>query len=87
MYIWVPDVGQVVVPNKTAELFQEFSNYVTVRHFLYDDAIEGTPFKGDPFFGNGTLVKSHMPAAGSYTDIVRILVLNKYGGERRQHTH
>lgn len=85
MYIWVPDVSKVAVPNKTAELFQEFSDYVTVRQFVYDDAIEGTTFKGDPYFGNGTLVKSHMPAAGSYSDIVRILVLNKYGGESGQH--
>jgi hypothetical protein len=86
MYIWVPDVSKVVVPNKTTDLFQEFSDYITVRQFVYDDAIEGTPFKDDPFFGNGTLVKSHMPAPGSYSDVVRILVLNKYGGKSHQHT-
>jgi hypothetical protein len=81
MYIWVPDASKVVVPNKSEEFFQEFSDYITVRQFDYDDAIQGTPFKGDPFFGNGTLVKSSMPAAGSYSDIVRILILNKYGGK------
>lgn len=80
MYIWVPDVSKVVVEGKTAEFFKEFSDYITVRQFVYDDVIQGTPFKGDSFFGNGTLVKSHMPAPGSYSDIVRILVLNKYGG-------
>jgi hypothetical protein len=81
MYVWVPDASKVIVPNKSEEFFREFSDYITVRQFDYDDAIQGTPFKGDPFFGNGTLVKSSMPAAGSYSDIVRILILNKYGGE------
>lgn len=80
MIVWVPDISKVVVPNKTEELFKEFSDYVTVRQFDYDDVIQGTIFKPDVFFGNGTLVKSHMPHAGSYSDIVRILILNKYGG-------
>lgn len=80
MYIWVPDVSKVDVANKTSDLFREFSDYVTVRRFDYADFIQGTPFKGDAFFGNGSLVKAHMPAPGSYSDIVRILVLNKYGG-------
>jgi hypothetical protein len=83
MYIWVPDASKVIVPNKSEEFFREFSDYITVRQFDYDDVIQGTPFKGDPFFGNGTLVKSSMPAAGSYSDIVRILILNKFGGEGR----
>jgi hypothetical protein len=81
MYIWVPDASQVVVPNKTAEFFQEFSDYITVQRFVYDEAIQGTPFQGDKFFGNGTLFQNHTPAAAAYTDIVRLLVLNKYGGE------
>jgi hypothetical protein len=79
--IWAPDISKVVVPNKSPEFFQAFSDFITVRQFDYDDAIKGTPFEGDPFFGSGTLVKTHMPAAGSYSDIVRILILNKHGGK------
>lgn len=81
MMVWVPEPSNVVVANKTEAFFKEFSDYVTVRQFDYDAVIEGTPFKGDPFFGNATLVKQHFPHAGSYSDIVRILTLNKYGGE------
>jgi hypothetical protein len=85
MYIWVPDASLVVVPNKTEEFFQEFSDYITVRRFVYDEAIEGTPFQGDRFFGNGTVFQNHTPATAAYTDIVRLLVLNKYGGESYSH--
>lgn len=80
--MWVPDPSKVVVPNKSAEFFETFKEFVSVRVFDYDDVITGTPFQGDPFFGNGSLVKEHMPNAGSYSDIVRILILNKYGGEQ-----
>lgn len=81
LYLWVADAAKVVVPNKTEEFFREFSDYITVREFRYDEAIRGTPWEGDKFFGNGTLVQSMMPEAGSYTDLVRILVLNNHGGE------
>jgi len=81
MIIWAPQVDKLIVANKSKELFEEFSDYVSVRRFDYDDVITGTPFKGDPYFGNGTLVKQMMPDAGSFSDIVRILTLNKYGGE------
>lgn len=80
MIVWVPDVSNIVVPNKTQDFFNEFQDYVSVRQFVYEDFIEGTPFKGDAYFGNGTLVKQHMPNAGSFSDIVRMLVLNKHGG-------
>lgn len=32
--------------------------------FDYSEFIQDTPFKGDAFFGNGSLVKAHMPAPG-----------------------
>jgi hypothetical protein len=79
--VWASDISKVVVPNKSAEFFQEFSDFITVRQFDYDDAIKGTPFEGDPFFGSGTLVKNFTPAAAAYSDVVRLLILNKYGGK------
>jgi len=81
LIVWAPQVDKVVVANKSKELFDEFSEYISVRTFDYNDVITDTPFKDDPFFGNGTLVKQMMPDAGSYSDIVRILTLNKYGGK------
>jgi hypothetical protein len=83
--VWASEVSKVVVPNKSAEFFQEFKDYVTVRQFDYDDAILGTPFEGDPFFGNGTLVKTFTPAAAAYSDVVCLLILNKSGGEAWAH--
>jgi hypothetical protein len=41
--------------------------------------VVGTPWEGDAFFGNGSLVRNFMPMAGSWSDVVRILLLHKYG--------
>jgi hypothetical protein len=41
--------------------------------------VVGTPWEGDAFFGNGSLVRSFMPIPGAWSDIVRIMLLHKYG--------
>lgn len=41
--------------------------------------IRGTLWEGDPFFRNGSYVRSFMPMAGAWSDVVRILLLHKYG--------
>jgi hypothetical protein len=39
----------------------------------------GTLWERDAFFSNGSLVRSFMPMAGAWSDVVRILLLHKYG--------
>lgn len=39
----------------------------------------GTPWEGDAFFGNRSLVRSHLTMPAAWSDIVRITVLLKYG--------
>ncbi|KAF8064648.1 hypothetical protein HT031_003449 [Scenedesmus sp. PABB004] len=79
MLLWVPDPA-AVYDNRTAAFFDAWSDYVTLQRFDYDAEVAGTLWDGDAFFGNGTKVKEHMPHAGSYSDVVRILLLHKYGG-------
>ena len=79
MMIWIPE-PELVYNNKTSAFFDAFSDYITLQQFDYDAEVQGTPWEGDQFFGNGTLVKQMMPAPGSYSDVVRIMLLHKYGG-------
>lgn len=79
MYLWVPNL-EAVYNSNTSAFLDAFSDYITIRLYDYDVEVEGTPWDGDDFFGNGTLVKEYMPAPGSYSDVVRLMLLHKYGG-------
>lgn len=39
----------------------------------------GTPWEGDGFFGNGSLVRSRLIMPAAWSDVVRLMLLHKYG--------
>lgn len=80
MYLWVGEYDRVY-NDKTAPFLDAFKQYIEIRTFDYSSEIVGTPFAGDAFFGNGSLVRQHIPALGAFSDVVRILLLHNYGGE------
>lgn len=53
-----------------------------MRPFDYASLAAGTPFEGHPFFGNESMLHAHMPHPAAFSDLGRILILNKHGGER-----
>jgi len=77
--IWTPRVENIINGN-TAEFFAAFEPYVTVQQFDYASQVKGTVWETDPFFGNASLVRQSMPDDGSYTDVVRMLLLFNFGG-------
>jgi len=80
--IWTPRVENILNSN-TAQFFAAFKPYVTVQQFDYSSQVKGTVWETDPFFGNASLVRQSMPDDGSYTDVVRMLLLFNFGGESR----
>eukprot|EP00879_Flechtneria_rotunda_P011521 GHRR01012035.1.p1 GENE.GHRR01012035.1~~GHRR01012035.1.p1 ORF type:complete len:352 (+),score=65.71 GHRR01012035.1:946-2001(+) len=80
LVLWVPSIEAVVQYNTSKPFFDTYADYIDIRVFDYAQEVQGTTWQDDPFFGNGTLVKSMMPDLGSYTDVVRTLILHKYGG-------
>lgn len=80
LHLWVGNYSNVYNAN-TKPFFNEFKQYIEIRQFDYKSEVVGTPFAGDPFFGNSSSVRKHIPALGAYSDIVRLLLLHNYGGE------
>lgn len=39
----------------------------------------GTPWEGDSFFGDGSIVRSHLTMPAAWADLVRLMLLHKYG--------
>ncbi|WIA30057.1 hypothetical protein OEZ86_000152 [Tetradesmus obliquus] len=78
MVLWVDDPAAVYT-NETAAFFDTFAEHITIKRFDYQQEIRGTLWEGDPFFRNGSYVRSFMPMAGAWSDVVRILLLHKYG--------
>jgi hypothetical protein len=50
---------------------------ISLVHVMQE--VLGTVWEGDAFFGNGSLVRSKMPRPGAWSDVVRIILLHKYG--------
>lgn len=79
--VWVPRRGALTDDNEAvASFFEAFKPFITLRVFDYAAEVKSTLWEHDPFFGDGDMVKANMPDAGAFTDVVRILLLHKYGG-------
>uniref|UniRef100_A0A383VQR7 Uncharacterized protein n=1 Tax=Tetradesmus obliquus TaxID=3088 RepID=A0A383VQR7_TETOB len=78
LVLWTEDPSALYT-NETASFFDAFSQHITIKRFDYNKEVVGTPWEGDAFFGNGSVVRSFMPMPGAWSDIVRIMLLHKYG--------
>lgn len=63
------------------KFFKAFARYVHVRQLPpWTELVEGSPLQGDPFWSNHTAVKKNIFTVAGYADILRLVLLHKYGG-------
>ena len=80
LWLWTDDPSKIMTDD-TKPLLDTFSDVVTVKKFVWDDEIEGTPLEGDEYFGNHFQVRSDFEGfLAGYGDLVRHLLLHNYGG-------
>jgi hypothetical protein len=78
--VWTDKISNLY-NNQTAPFFDAFKSNIKIKVFDHARLVVGTPWEGDPFLGNRTLVLQHMPNMGAYSDLVRLLLLWHHGGE------
>jgi hypothetical protein len=79
LVLWAPSRA-AVYDKRTAPFFDAFRDYVSIRTLDWAREVVGTPFEGDPFFGDHQTVLGAFTKLASYSDVVRALVLHNYGG-------
>ena len=80
LWLWTDDPEKIMTPD-TKPFFDMFSDVVTVKRFVWDDEIRGTPFEGDEYFGNHLQVRSDFKSfLAGYGDLVRHILLYNHGG-------
>jgi len=80
LWVWTDKISNLY-NNQTAPFFDAFKSNIKIKVFDHAHLVVGTPWEGDPFLGNRTLVLQHMPNMGAYSDLVRLLLLWHHGGE------
>ena len=83
LHIWSESLDRVVT-SQTRSYFKTYKKFIHLHHFNYKTEVKGTPFEGDMFFGADVgIIKGHLGHPATYSDLVRIILLHNYGGERR----
>ncbi|WIA33895.1 hypothetical protein OEZ86_006994 [Tetradesmus obliquus] len=78
LVVWTEDPAALVT-NDTAPFFDAFAEHITVKRFNYNEEVVGTPWEGDSFFGDSSIVRSHLTMPAAWADLVRLMLLHKYG--------
>ena len=79
MVVWTEDGLDPDHP--ASAFFKTFSKYVHVKRLPpWPKFVDGTPLKGHPFWGNGQTVKTLIHTPTGYANVVRLLLLARYGG-------
>ena len=80
LWLWTDDPAKITT-DSTKQLLDTFSDVVTVKKFVWDDEIQGTPLQDDEYFGNHFQVRSDFETfLAGYGDLVRHILLYNYGG-------
>jgi hypothetical protein len=79
-HLWSGSLDRIVTSD-TKPFFNAYQRYIHLHSFNYTEESKGTPFEGDPFFGNEEVLKRHLNHSATYSDLVRMLLLHNYGGQ------
>ena len=78
--VWFDDL-KLLDGHPAGEFFSTYAEYVAAKQLLpWEDLVAGTPLRGDPFWGNYTYVRQNIYTMTGYSNVVRLLLVYKYGG-------
>lgn len=77
LIFWMPSSDLDVLRKSNVTFFEQHSSFIILKEFSYHNEIKNTPLSQSSFFVN--ITKVHKLPIPTYSDIVRNLLLFKYG--------
>ncbi|KAG2491638.1 hypothetical protein HYH03_010009 [Edaphochlamys debaryana] len=78
---WVDDPGRTLDRHPGGQWLRSFEPHVQARGLpVWAELLAGTPLAGHAFWGNQSLVRERVHSLAGYADVVRLLLLHRYGG-------